>query len=116
MPSLKTQQDAATCCPDFLLRTPSDAEAQQAAEVFRALADPARVKLLSLIAAAPSAGVCVCDLWNAVGLSQSTVSHHLKVLLAAGLVTRHQKGTWAYYRVREESLRGLASALSTIGG
>ena len=85
---------AALCCPSLLTPSLSDAGAETAAAVFRALGDPARVKLLSLIAEAPAGGVCVCDLQASVALAQPTVSHHLKVLFAAGLVSKRRQGTW----------------------
>ncbi|WP_087014630.1 helix-turn-helix transcriptional regulator [Leucobacter sp. 7(1)] len=74
-----------------------DAEAIQLARVFKALGDPARVKLFSLIVASANGEMCVCDLTEPVGLSQPTVSHHMKLLVDAGLVTREQRGRWAYY-------------------
>lgn len=76
----------------------SDLEAQRLARVFKALGDPTRVKLLSLISASENAEMCVCDLTEPVGLSQPTVSHHMKQLVEAGLVTREQRGRWAYYQ------------------
>lgn len=76
----------------------SDAEALKLAKVFKALGDPTRVQLLTLISASENAEMCVCDLTELVGLSQSTVSHHMKQLVEAELVTREQRGRWAYYR------------------
>ena len=99
------------CCPSVLTASLSDADAESAAAVFRALGDPARVKLLSLIAEAPADGVCVCDLQASLLLSQPTVSHHLKVLFAAGLVSRSRWGTWVYYSLRPESLEAVAGAI-----
>lgn len=75
----------------------SDEQATDLARVFKALGDPARVKLFSLIVASESGEMCVCDLTDPVGLSQPTVSHHMKLLVDAGLVTREQRGRWAYY-------------------
>ncbi|WP_353114136.1 metalloregulator ArsR/SmtB family transcription factor [Microbacterium sp.] len=75
-----------------------DATAQRLAKVFKALGDPNRVKLFSLITASASGEMCVCDLTEPVGLSQPTVSHHMKLLVEAGLVTREQRGKWAYYQ------------------
>jgi ArsR family transcriptional regulator len=72
-------------------------EAERLARVLRALADPARLRLLSLIARAPEGGICVCDITEPLGLSQPTVSHHLKVLYEAGLIDRERRGTWVYY-------------------
>jgi ArsR family transcriptional regulator len=89
-----------------------DVEAAEAlARVFRALGDPTRVRLLSLIAAHAGREACVCDLTEPVGLSQPTVSHHLKQLVEAGLITREQRGKWAYYQVVQSALDSLASSL-----
>lgn len=89
-----------------------DDRAAALARIFKALGDPARVKLLTLIANSASGEQCVCDLTEPVGLSQPTVSHHLKLLVEAGLVTREQRGRWAYYRpvpgALEDAVRGLA--------
>ena len=74
--------------------------------------DPTRVKLVSLIASADGAEACVCDLQDHVELSQPTVSHHLKQLVDAGLITREQRGKWAYYRIVSDTLAGLAQALT----
>jgi ArsR family transcriptional regulator len=101
----------ACCAP--LTQGRLDAEAAETlARAFKALGDPTRVRLLSLIAAAENAEACVCDLTAPVGLSQPTVSHHLKQLVDAGLLTRDQRGKWAYYRVVDHTLTALAGALS----
>lgn len=88
-------------------------EAGQLARRFKALGDPTRVRLLSLIAAADGGEGCVCDLTATVGLSQPTVSHHMRILVEAGLVSREQRGKWAYYAVVRDTLDGLAAALRT---
>ncbi len=85
--------------------------ADRLAKMFRALGDPTRVRLLSLIAAHDGGAACICDLANPVGLSQPTVSHHMKKLLDAGLVTREQRGKWAYYRVLDATLSTLSDVL-----
>lgn len=87
-------------------------EAQELAGIFKALADPARLRLLSLIAAAPDGEACICDLTEPVGLSQPTVSHHMKRLTDAGLVEREQRGRWAYYRVLPGAMGALARAIA----
>lgn len=87
---------AVTCCAPGTLPL-GDEQAADLARVFKALGDPARVKLFSLIVASDSGEMCVCDLTDPVGLSQPTVSHHMKLLVDAGLVTREQRGRWAYY-------------------
>jgi ArsR family transcriptional regulator, arsenate/arsenite/antimonite-responsive transcriptional repressor len=101
---------AATCPP--LLQGPIDStQAGRLAEALKVLADPARLRLLSLIQAQPGAEACVCHLTQPLGLSQPTVSHHLKVLLQAGLVEREQRGSWAYFRVLPEPLTALRELL-----
>jgi ArsR family transcriptional regulator len=101
-----------SCCPDGLLAAPLDwTDASRLADTLRALADPARLRLLSLIAAQPDSRACVCDLTAPVGLSQPTVSHHLKVLHQAGLLEREQRGRWAFYRLRSEALARLRETL-----
>ena len=82
------------------------------ARVFKALGDPTRVRLLSLIAANEGGEACICDLTGRVGLSQPTVSHHMKQLVDAGLVTREQRGKWAYYAVVPETLTAIGTALT----
>ena len=80
--------------------------------MFKALGDPTRVKLVSLIAAADGGEACVCDLIEPVELSQPTVSHHMKLLVDAGLITREQRGKWAYYRIANATLAAMAQALT----
>lgn len=82
---------------------------------FKALADPNRLRLLSLIAAGDSGEACVCDLTGPLDLGQPTVSHHLKILVDAGLVTREKRGVWAYYSVVPGALDDLAGALHGFG-
>jgi ArsR family transcriptional regulator, arsenate/arsenite/antimonite-responsive transcriptional repressor len=101
---------AATCPP--LLQDAIDPEqAEQLAAALKVLADPARLRLLSLIQAQPAGEACVCHLTEPLGLSQPTVSHHLKVLLQAGLVEREQRGSWAFFRVVPEPLQALRELL-----
>ena len=103
---------AACCTP---VTGALDAEAAETlTRVFKTLGDPTRVRLLSLIAAAAGGEACVCDLIEPVGLSQPTVSHHMKLLVDAGLVSREQRGKWAYYRVVEETLSAIGQALEPI--
>ncbi len=94
---LDEAQLASACCTPLSAAPLGRAEAEQLARLLKAVADPARLQLLSIISAAPDREACVCDLTAPVGLSQPTVSHHLKVLVEAGLVTRERRGTWAYY-------------------
>ncbi len=88
-----------------------DESARQLARVFKALSDPTRVRLISLIASADDAQACICNLTEPVGLSQPTVSHHMKVLVEAGLVTREQRGKWAYYGLVGDAFEALRSAV-----
>lgn len=104
-------QDALACCSPMTGGVIDPAEAERLARIFKALGDPTRVRLMSLIAAHQDGEACVCDLTDPVGLSQPTVSHHLKQLIDAGLLTRDQRGRWAYYRVVESALEALAAAL-----
>jgi len=85
-------------------------EAERMAAAFKVLSDPARLRLLTMIAASDE--VCVCNLTDAMDLTQPTISHHLKVLNDAGFVTREKRGTWAYYRLAPEALSILRSALT----
>ncbi len=102
----------AASCPPLLQSELGKSQAEELAQVLRVLADPARLRLLSLIQAQPSGEACVCHLTTPVGLSQPTVSHHLKVLLEVGLVTREQRGSWAYFRVVPEALAALRALLT----
>ena len=89
---------SAPACGTALVREPLSAdEALSLAHTMKALADPARLRLLSIVAASEGGEACVCDLTEPVGLTQPTVSHHLKVLTEAGFLTRSKRGTWAYY-------------------
>jgi ArsR family transcriptional regulator len=102
----------AALCPPLLQEPLGAAEAEQLAAALKAIADPARLRLLSLIQAQPDHEACVCNLTEPLGLTQPTVSHHLKVLLQAGLVRREQRGSWAYFRVCEEPLAALRAVLT----
>jgi len=113
LPLLDRIDDEATeaCCPPILGGVLSEDDAEQAARVFKALADPTRVRLLSMVAASAGREACVCDLTGSLDLSQPTISHHLKVLKDAGLLERERRGSWAYYRLRPEALAVLSRAL-----
>ncbi len=101
------------CC-SALAHEPLSADAAvELAGTLKAIADPTRLRLLSLIQAHEGGEACVCDLTAPVGLTQPTISHHLKVLLDAGLVTRSRRGTWAYYRAVPDRLAALAGVIST---
>lgn len=106
--------DGACCAP--LIRQPLSASAAaDLARTLKAIADPVRLQLLSLIAAHDGGEACVCDLTDPVGLTQPTVSHHLRVLVEAGLLTREKRGVWAYFAVIPGALDALADVLSTRG-
>ena len=107
--------DAVACCAPLAAPVLSDEEAVATAELFKALADPARVRIVNLLATAGEP-VCACNLNEPVGLSQPTVSHHLKKLVDAGLLEREQRGKWAYYRVAPDVLGSLAAALRPATG
>jgi ArsR family transcriptional regulator len=100
-----------SCRPPVLAGRLAAAPAEQLAAAFRALGDPGRLRLLSFLAAQPGGEACVCNLTEPLGLSQPTVSHHLKVLTEAGLLERERRGTWIYYRLRLERLADLCEAL-----
>lgn len=107
-----TVLDASVCCSPITGGVVEPAEAERLARIFKALGDPTRVRLLSLVAAHADAEACICDLTEPVGLSQPTVSHHMKQLTEAGLVTREQRGRWAYFRVADDALVQVARSLA----
>lgn len=110
LPLLTT--DASGCCAPVTAGVMEVEDAQRLARVFKALGDPTRVRLLSMIAAHSGGEACVCDLTEPVGLAQPTVSHHMKQLADAGLVTREQRGRWAYYALVPETLAMLSGVLN----
>jgi ArsR family transcriptional regulator len=105
---------AAACCAPLGAPSLSDDQVEATARLFKALADPHRIKIVNLLAISPEP-VCVCEFTGPLGLSQPTVSHHLKKLLDAGLLDREQRGIWAYYSLRRDALGGLAAALDLQG-
>ena len=100
------------CCQSVLAAPLSERDAGELAHAFAALADPARLRLLGLLAAAEGGEVCACDLVAPIGRSQPTVSHHLKVLTEAGLVVGDKRGRWVWYRVIPERLAELRAAVA----
>lgn len=100
------------CCSPLLAGHLSPDQATQIAALFRVLGEPARLQLLSLIAAQPGGEACVCHLTAPLGLSQPTVSHHLKVLYEAGLLAKERRGNWIYYRLVPERFESLRTALT----
>jgi ArsR family transcriptional regulator len=103
--------DLAACCSPLTGGVLDEETAERLARTFRALGDPHRVRLLSMIAAADGGEACICDLTAPLGLTQPTVSHHMKQLAEAGLVTREQRGKWAYYRVVPTAMTALSDTL-----
>ena len=108
-PVTKTGDLTETCCPPIHAGTLDREDAEALAVIMKALADPTRIQLLSDIAARGE--VCACDLTDPLGLSQPTVSHHLKVLVEAGLLVREQRGRWAFFSVVRDEFRRLAAAI-----
>lgn len=104
--------DLAACCSPFTDTVLDVTAAERLAAVLKALAEPTRLRLVSLIAGHDGAEACVCDLTAPVGLSQPTVSHHLKILVEAGLLQRTQRGKWAYYRLVPAALDALAGVFA----
>jgi ArsR family transcriptional regulator len=102
----------AACCSSLTAQPLSQAQADDLAPLLKALADPVRLRLMSLIASHQDGEACVCDLNDAFELSQPTISHHLKVLHDAGLLDRDKRGVWVYYRVRAEALASISALLS----
>jgi ArsR family transcriptional regulator, arsenate/arsenite/antimonite-responsive transcriptional repressor len=112
--SMTIDMTAAACCAPLAARKLSDDEAAATAELFRALADPARVKIVNLVAASPG-GVCACNLNDPLELTQPTVSHHLKKLVDAGLLEREQRGKWAYFSLNRAAVDKLAAVADLKG-
>jgi len=102
-----------TCCSPVTGQVLDQADAERLAGALKAIADPARLRLISIVAASDSGEVCVCDFTGLVGLSQPTVSHHLKILVDAGVLAREQRGKWAYYRLVPTALDTLGRLIST---
>lgn len=102
------------CCAPLAASALSEAEAVATAELFKALADPARVRIVNLLATSDEP-VCACNLNEPVGLAQPTVSHHLKKLVDAGLVAREQRGKWAYFSLKREAVEKLAAVADLKG-
>jgi ArsR family transcriptional regulator len=113
-----TVRSAACCvgeaCAPITREPISEAGAVELSSVLKALADPMRLRVLSLIAAHEGGEACVCDLTEPIGLSQPTVSHHLKVLTDAGFLSRSKRGVWAYYRLVPGALDAVARTLATV--
>jgi ArsR family transcriptional regulator len=104
---------AGDCCAPLLREPLTPAQATGLARTLKALADPTRLRLVSMVAAHEGGEACVCDLTEPLGLTQPTVSHHLKILVDAGIFTRDKRGVWAYYALVPSALDALSSVLST---
>ncbi|MFE8978036.1 ArsR/SmtB family transcription factor [Streptomyces cyaneofuscatus] len=104
------------CCPTLLTVPLDEGQATDLAKVFKALGDPVRLRLLSMIASRAGGEICVCDLTPAFDLSQPTISHHLKLLKQAGLIDSERRGTWVYYRLLPQMTDRLAAILTRPAG
>ena len=104
------------CCTPLSGTAMSAGQAEQVAPLLKALADPVRLRLVSLIASSSTGEACVCDLNDAFDLTQATISHHLKVLHEAGLLSRSKRGVWVYYRVDRDALSALTTLLGGVAG
>ena len=102
----------AACCAPVTAGVLDEDQATELAALFKVLADPARIRLLSMVAAAEAGEACACALVEPVGRSQPTVSHHLSILVEAGLLEREKRGRWAWYRVVPEALDAIRGALA----
>lgn len=96
------------CCSNGLASPISRDDAEALAQLLKAVSDPVRLQLVSIIASSPDGEACACDLTEPVGVSQPTVSHHLKVLTQAGILTREQRGTWAWFSVNPDRLNAIS--------
>lgn len=110
MPTKATLREG--CCSPLTAGVLSEPDAVDLADALKVLADPARLRLLSLIASAPSGEACACELVEPLGRSQPTVSHHLSVLVNAGFLIREKRGRWAWYQIVPERLEMLRAALA----
>ncbi len=113
---LLTPGETVACCAPLSREPLSRSQAEQIAPLLKALADPVRLRLLSIVASHGGGEACVCDLTDCFELSQPTISHHLKVLHEAGLLDRSKRGTWVYYRVRSTALVDLATLITPASG
>ena len=108
---LLSPADSAACCSPLSAQPLTMEQAEQVAPLLKALADPVRLRLMSLVASHQGGEACVCDLNDAFDLSQPTISHHMKVLHDAGLVDRDKRGVWVYYRARPQALAAIGTLM-----
>jgi ArsR family transcriptional regulator len=106
-----TPAETVQCCSPLSRQPLSNVQAESIAPLLKALADPVRLRLMSLVASHEGGEACICDLNDAFNLSQPTISHHMKVLHEAGLVEREKRGVWVYYRARTAALASLAALI-----
>lgn len=106
---------ALACCAPLAREAMGEDEARQVAPLLKALADPVRLRLMSLVLSHAGGEACVCDLTPQFDLSQPTVSHHLKVLHEAGLLDREKRGTWVYYQAKPEAMAAIMTLFATTG-
>jgi ArsR family transcriptional regulator, arsenate/arsenite/antimonite-responsive transcriptional repressor len=109
-----TTETAVACCAPLAAPVLDDEEAVATAELFKTLGDPARVRIVNVVARS-SEPVCACELYDPLGLSQPTVSHHLKKLVVAGLLEREQRGRWAYFSLKPDAVEKLAAVADLKG-
>jgi ArsR family transcriptional regulator, arsenate/arsenite/antimonite-responsive transcriptional repressor len=112
--TIEAELSTIACCRPLAASSLSDGDAESTATLFKALGDPARVKILNLLARTDRA-VCACDFEPALNLSQPTVSHHLKKLTDAGLLEREQRGKWAYFSINHDAVDKLATVADLKG-
>ena len=104
---------AEACCTPLLRQPITSSQAADLARLLKALAEPTRLRLVSMVAAHEGGEACVCELTEPLGLTQPTISHHLKILVDAGVFTRDKRGVWAYYALVPATLDALSAVLST---
>jgi ArsR family transcriptional regulator, arsenate/arsenite/antimonite-responsive transcriptional repressor len=110
-PAVINPAESAACCAPLSAQPLTMEQAEQVAPLLKALADPVRLRLMSLVASHQGGEACVCDLNEAFDLSQPTISHHLKVLHGAGLVDRDKRGVWVYYQARPQALAAIGALI-----
>jgi ArsR family transcriptional regulator len=106
-----TKRSESTAVPVTVAPAPRDGDAERAAQLFKALSDPSRIRLVSLVRRSAGGEACFCDLATEFDMPQATLSHHLGVLVKAGILARQRRGTWSWYRLLPEPLRALEALL-----
>jgi ArsR family transcriptional regulator len=109
---LMAKSPLSVCCPALLGQPLNEEQAEELTGLLKALADPVRLRLLSIVAAEATGEVCACDLPDRLGRTQATISHHLSLLVKAGVLAREQRGKWAWFRIRPERFEALREALA----